>query len=205
LHSFLKQEYQSKTIYPKQENILKAFKFTPYEEIKVVIIGQDPYHEEGQAQGLAFSVPDKFTLPPSLRNIYKEIQNDLNVEMDFTNGDLTYLTSQGVLLLNTILTVEKGKALSHDKKEYKTLVKDVLSFIDKNDNPIVFILWGGHAKALAKYITNPHRLILCSSHPSPLSANQGGFFNQHLFSQCNDYLEKNNRGKINWKNSQNMI
>ena len=199
LNAFLDEEYSTYTIYPPRELMYNAFNLTPLKDVKVIIIGQDPYHEPNQAMGLSFSVPSGIVLPPSLKNIYKEIENDLGIKMN-QDGDLTYLAKQGVLLLNALLTVRQGEALSHDKKGYNTLLKNILLYIDKCDQPIVFVLWGRFARSLKKYITNTNRLILESNHPSPLSANRGGFFGEHHFSKINKYLEDNNLSPINFQN-----
>ena len=199
LHNFLALEYRSYTVYPPKNLLLNAFNLTPYHQVKVVIIGQDPYHEPNQAMGLSFSVPNGEPLPPSLQNIYKEIENDLGLKMK-PNGDLTYLANQGVLLLNALLSVRRGEALSHQIPEYEQLLKDVLSYIDQNDEPIVFMLWGRFARNLKPYIQNPNRLILEATHPSPLSANRGGFFYQHHFSKANAYLAAHHREPIHWQN-----
>lgn len=199
LHNFLALEYCSYTVYPPKNLLLNAFNLTPYHQVKVVIIGQDPYHEPNQAMGLSFSVPNGEPLPPSLQNIYKEIENDLGLKMK-PNGDLTYLANQGVLLLNALLSVRRGEALSHQIPEYEQLLKDVLSYIDQNNEPIVFMLWGRFARNLRPYIQNPNRLILEATHPSPLSANRGGFFFQHHFSKANAYLVAHHREPIHWQN-----
>lgn len=201
LKSFLDDEYQKYVIYPPRELMYNAFHLTPFDKVKMVIIGQDPYHEPHQAMGLSFSVPKGVELPPSLKNIYKEIENDLNIKM-FPNGDLTYLAKQGVLLLNAILTVREKEALSHDKKGYDTLLKNVLLYLDKSNQPIVFVLWGRFARNLKKYITNPNRLILESNHPSPLSANRGGFFDNHHFSKANKYLVEHGLTPIDFQNKE---
>ena len=200
LMSFLDNEYSTKTIFPKRENLFKAFELTPVNEIKVVIIGQDPYHEPGQAQGLSFSIRKGTKVPPSLVNIFKEIHNDIGCDVDFKNGDLTYLAKQGVLLINAYLTVIAGQALSHHRKEYDALMLDVIKFLNELNQPIVFMLWGNFAKKYEKHLSNPHHLVLKSSHPSPLGANHGGWFNEHQFSKANDFLEKNNSKKIEWSN-----
>ena len=200
LMSFLDEEYATKTIYPKRENLFRAFDLTPVDTVKVVIIGQDPYHEPGQAQGLSFSVPSDVKVPPSLVNIFKEIHSDIGCEMNFKNGDLTYLAKQGVLLINAYLTVIAGQALSHHRKEYDLLMLDVVQFLDKLEQPIVFMLWGNFAKKYEKYLSNPEHLVLKSSHPSPLGANHGGWFGERQFSKTNDFLEKNNSKKIEWSN-----
>lgn len=201
LKSFLDDEYQRYVIYPPRELMYNAFNLTSFDKVKMVIIGQDPYHEPHQAMGLSFSVPKGVELPPSLKNIYKEIENDLNIKM-FPNGDLTYLAKQGVLLLNAILTVREKEALSHDKKGYDILLKNVLLYLDKSNQPIVFVLWGRFARNLKKYITNPNRLILESNHPSPLSANRGGFFDNHHFSKANKYLVEHGLTPIDFQNKE---
>lgn len=200
LMSFLDSEYKTKTIYPKRENLFRAFRLTPVDKVKVVIIGQDPYHEPGQAQGLSFSVPSDVKVPPSLVNIFKEIHNDLGCEMNFKNGDLTYLAKQGVLLINAYLTVIAGQALSHHRKEYDFLMLDVVRFLNELEQPIVFMLWGNFAKKYEKILSNPEHLVLKSSHPSPLGANHGGWFNEHQFSKANDFLESHHSKKIEWAN-----
>ena len=199
LHQKVMEEYNQYTIYPPYNLILNAYKLTPFENTKVVLLGQDPYHNPNQAMGLAFSVPHGIKVPPSLVNIYKEIGAEYNTTIN-QDGDLTYLAKQGVLLLNALLTVRQGDALSHDKKGYNTLLKNILLYIDKCDQPIVFVLWGRFARSLKKYITNTNRLILESNHPSPLSANRGGFFGEHHFSKINKYLEDNKLTPINFQN-----
>jgi len=199
LRQFLNKEYAEKTIFPPRKDMFRAFDLTPPENIKVVIIGQDPYHEPGQAMGLSFSVPKGCPLPPSLVNIYKEIQADLSVPMK-NNGDLSYLATQGVLLLNALLSVRQGEALSHKDQGYETFLENVLDFIDHLNQPIVFILWGSYARSLKSHIKNPNRLVLESVHPSPLSANRGGFFGTKPFSKCNTYLEKQGLTPIHWSN-----
>lgn len=199
LKKFLDEEYQKYTIYPPRELMFNAFKLTPFEKVKMVIIGQDPYHEPDQAMGLAFSVPKGIALPPSLKNIFKEIEDDMNIKM-YPNGDLTFLAEQGVLLLNAILSVREKESLSHDKKGYDTLLKNVLSYLNNSNQPIVFVLWGRFARNLKKYITNPNRLILEANHPSPLSANRGGFFGNHHFSKANKYLLEHGLTPIDYQN-----
>lgn len=200
LNKFLDDEYSSKIIFPERINIFHAFDLTPVGKIKMVIIGQDPYHEPGQAQGLAFSVPQDIKVPPSLINIYKEINNDLGIDMDMKNGNLENVAKQGVLLINAYLTVECGKPLSHHLKEYDFLLKDIMNFLNTLNQPIVFMLWGNFAKKYAKLITNPKHLIIKASHPSPLSANRGGWFGNHVFSRANSYLKSNNIKPIDWSN-----
>ncbi len=200
LMSFLDDEYSKKTIYPKRELLFNAFELTSVNNIKVVILGQDPYHNPNQAMGLSFSVSKGEVLPPSLQNIFKEIENDLKIKMT-KNGDLSYLAKQGVFLLNAYLTVEAHKPLSHKRSEYDLLMKDIFEYLNSLNQPIVFMLWGGFAKKYRKYLNNPNHLILESNHPSPLSANRGGWFNLHQFSTCNAYLIKHNVSPIDWKNS----
>ncbi len=198
LNQFLDNEYASHRIFPSRDNIFNAFKFTPLEEVKVVIFGQDPYHEEGQAMGLSFSVPDNIKVPPSLVNIYKEIELEYNTQFKSKSGDLTYLARQGVLLLNTILTVREHCPLSHNIKEYNMFMQDIISTLNELDQPVVFLLWGGNAKSLSKYLTNKNHLILTATHPSPLGANHGGWFNCNHFRLTNEFLVKNGLKPINW-------
>lgn len=196
LMDFVNNEYSLKIIYPPKELIFNAFDQTPFDNVKVVLIGQDPYINENQAMGLAFSVPSSSPLPPSLKNIYKEIENEYKKKMN-QDGDLTYLAKQGVLLLNTTLTVEKGVSLSHANKGYEVLIRHIIEKLDLDNNPKVFILWGGNAKRLKKHINNKHHLILESAHPSPLGAYKGFFGNNH-FILTNEFLKNNNLKEINW-------
>lgn len=200
LHKFLDQEYANKICYPPRELLFNAFRLTKLEDVRVVIFGQDPYHEPFQAMGLSFSVPNGIKVPPSLINIYKEISQEFDCPIDYTNGDLTYLAKQGVLLLNSILSVRQSEPLSHDIPEYTFFFKDVLSLLDQQKHPIVFLLWGGPAKKLKKYLHNPSHLILECVHPSPLSANRGGWFGNNHFKKVNEFLKKNNYSEINWSN-----
>lgn len=199
LHEKVLQEYNSKTVYPPLNLIYNAFKLTPFNDVKVVIMGQDPYHNPHQAMGLAFSVPENEMLPPSLKNIFKEIENEYHVKMK-NNGDLTYLAKQGVLLLNSLLTVRKNEPMSHQNYGYETLIENVIKALDSDDNPKVFILWGNSAKSVMKYIHNKNNLILTSAHPSPLSAYHG-FFNNNHFKKANEFLKQHNRQEINWVNN----
>ena len=199
LSAFLDEEYATHVIYPSRENMFNAFKFTPVENIKVVIVGQDPYHEPNQAMGLSFSVPRGEKLPPSLVNIYKEIQNDLGIRMR-DNGDLTYLAKQGVFLINAYLTVREHEPLSHKCVNYEKFMADVMEYLNKLDQPIVFLLWGSFAQKYEKYLSNPNHLIIKSVHPSPLSANRGGWFFTHQFSKCNAFLKEHNVKSIDWQN-----
>lgn len=198
LNKFLDEEYKNYKIYPPRAMVFNAFKLTPLEEVKVVIFGQDPYHEEGQAMGLSFSVPDNIKTPPSLVNIYKEIETEYKTQFINKGGDLTYLAKQGVLLLNTILTVREAMPLSHNIKEYNLFMQDIISVLNGLNQPIVFLLWGGNAKGLAKYLTNKNHLILTATHPSPLGANHGGWFNCNHFRLTNEFLVKNGLKPINW-------
>lgn len=191
----LRDLYKTKTIYPPQKQIFNAFKL-PYKDVKVVILGQDPYHGEGEAHGFAFSTLSS-KLPPSLKNIYKELYDDLGIEKDYNNGDLTSWVKQGVMLLNTGLTVEKDKANSHKNLGWHNFTDVVIEKLNEKEEPIVFILWGNNAKDKKKYITNPKHLVIESAHPSPFSANYG-FFGSKPFSRTNEFLEKNNIKKINW-------
>ena len=191
LHQFLDKEYSSYICYPPRQLLFNAFKLTPLDKVKVVIIGQDPYHEPGQAMGLSFSVPETVKVPPSLINIYKEIADEYDTTVDMSNGDLTYLTKQGVLLLNSILSVREHLPMSHNIKEYEEFFQDVLDVLDKQNHPIVFMLWGSSARKLKKLLHNPNHLILESVHPSPLAANHGGWFKNNHFRLANEYLKKN--------------
>lgn len=201
LNNFLDEEYSKNVIYPKREDIFKAFTFFDESNLKVVIIGQDPYPNKDQANGLAFSVNKGIKLPPSLINIYKEIELESNCLMDFTNGDLTYLAKQGVLLLNPILTVKEKEPLSHKNKLYDLIFKEIMEYLDSIDNNIVFMLWGNKAQKYEKYIANKKRLVIKTNHPSPLSANRGGWFNSKCFYNANAYLTNNKITPICWVNS----
>lgn len=198
LKRFLDYEYSTYTVYPSRENLFRAFELTPLEDVKVVIIGQDPYHEPGQAMGLAFSVPDNCKLPPSLINIYKEIQYEYNEPLMNIGGDLTYLCKQGVLLINTIFTVREHLPLSHNNKEYKMLSTDIIKTLNDMNQPIVFLLWGRNAQEYSKYLNNKNHLVLCATHPSPLGANKGGWFGCNHFKLTNEFLCKNGVKTINW-------
>ena len=202
LNEFLNKEYRDHTCYPPRELLFNAFKLTPLSNVKVVIVGQDPYHEPGQAMGLSFSVPDGVKVPPSLVNIYKEIQKEYNCPMNMNSGNLTYLAKQGVLLLNSILSVRAHQALSHNIEEYRMFLASVLEVLDKQPHPIVFLLWGGPARKLKAYLHNPNHLILECIHPSPLAANHGGWFGNNHFKKANEFLIHNGMGGINWSNSQ---
>ncbi|MBR4830913.1 MAG: uracil-DNA glycosylase [Bacilli bacterium] len=187
--------YKEKEIYPKREDIFNAFKI-PYKDVKVVILGQDPYHGEGEAHGYAFSCLKK-PIPPSLKNIYKELYSDLGIEKDMTNGDLTPWANQGVMLLNAGLTVEKDKPNSHKDLGWNIFTDEVISKLNEREDPLVFILWGNFAREKAKLITNKNHLVIESAHPSPFSA-KNGFFGSKPFSKTNEFLKKNNKKEINW-------
>ena len=200
LHEFLDKQYRDFTCYPPRELLFNAFRLTPLSNVKVVIIGQDPYHEPGQAMGLSFSVPRGIPVPPSLVNIYKEIYNEYKTPIDMRNGDLTYLAKQGVLLLNSLLSVRAHEPMSHNIPEYEQFFSDVLEVLDRQTAPIVFMLWGGPAKKYKKFLHNPSHLILESVHPSPLAANRGGWFGNGHFLKANEYLRKNGVKEIKWTN-----
>ena len=197
LLKFMQKEYASKTIYPPKKDVFKAFRYTPYKNIKVVILGQDPYHGEGEAEGLCFSVRDGIRKPPSLNNIFKELKNDLGYDIPIS-GSLVAWARQGVFLLNTVLTVIKDKAASHKNLGWEIFTDEVIKKINEKDEPVVFILWGGFARSKKKLITNPKHYIIESAHPSPLSA-YNGFFDSKPFSKTNDFLIKNNLKPINWE------
>ena len=195
--SVIKHEYETKTCYPEYKNIFNALRYTPYSNVKVVIIGQDPYHGEGEAHGLSFSVQDGVPLPPSLQNIYKELYNDLGIKN--TRGDLTPWAKEGVLLLNSILSVEKDKPLSHSKLGWQLLTDHIIKILNQKEEPIVFILWGSYARSKKEFITNKRHLIIESVHPSPLSASRG-FFGSKPFSKTNKFLKEHNIKEVNFKN-----
>lgn len=196
LRAFLKSEYNGFTVYPDMFDIFNALKYTPYGGVKAVILGQDPYHEPGQAHGLAFSVPDGTALPPSLRNIYKELSADLGVPAP-TEGCLIPWAREGVLLLNTSLTVRRGQANSHRGKGWEIFTDRIISLLNEREKPVVFILWGANARAKTSLIDNPRHCILQSAHPSPLSASMG-FFGSRPFSKCNAFLAENGIPPIRW-------
>ena len=184
-----------KKVYPSYENIFRALNLTQFKDVKVVIIGQDPYHGENEANGLAFSINKEVKITPSLRNIFKELKNDLNI--DRTNTDLSSWAKQGVLLLNSVLTVEKDTPLSHSNIGWQEITNYIIKYISSNKNNVVFILWGNFAKQYKEIIDSSKRLIIESAHPSPFSANRG-FFNSKPFSRTNNYLKKNNQSVIDW-------
>lgn len=197
LREFLKEEYAKHTVYPDMHSIFNALKLTPYKDVRVVILGQDPYHEPNQAHGLCFSVQDGTPLPPSLKNIYKELEADLGIPPS-KSGDLTKWAKQGVLLLNTVLTVRRGEANSHKGKGWELLTDEIIRKLNDKTEPIVFILWGANARSKKSLITNPIHGIIESAHPSPLSA-FNGFFGSRPFSRANKFLILNRIPPINWK------
>lgn len=197
LLKFVQLEYTKKTIFPSKKEVFKAFRYTPYKNVKVVILGQDPYHGVGEAEGLCFSVPKGIKKPPSLNNIFKELNTDLGCSIP-DNGSLVSWAKQGVLLLNTVLTVVKDQAASHKDIGWEVFTDEVIKKINIKDEPVVFILWGSYARSKKKFITNPKHLIIESAHPSPLSA-YNGFFGSKPFSKTNNFLQQNNLQPINWQ------
>ncbi len=197
LHEFVINEYNTKTIFPPREKIFNALKTTPYDKVKVVIIGQDPYHGIGEAHGMCFSVNPGIKIPPSLMNIYKELNRDLGCKIP-NNGYLVKWANQGVLLLNSVLTVEKDKPASHQNKGWEIFTDRIIEELNKSQTPIVFLLWGNFAKQKARLITNKKHLILTSSHPSPFSVKYG-FEGCSHFSKANKFLVSNNLTPIDWQ------
>lgn len=197
LRQFLIKEYRTKTVYPDKHNIFETLKLTAYKDVKVVILGQDPYHGPNQAHGLAFSVQRGNAVPPSLANIFRELVGDLNCYMP-DNGCLAPWAEQGVLLLNTSLTVVANRANSHRNKGWEKLTDRIIQLLDDKKTPTVFLLWGQHAGEKAKYITNQRHLVLKAAHPSPLSANKG-FFGCRHFSKANRFLKEKGETEIDWQ------
>lgn len=195
LTSFVKAEYQKSEIYPHPKNIFRAFDLCPLEKVKVVIVGQDPYHGEKQAIGLSFAVNDGIALPPSLKNIYKEIKSDLGITPN-QSGDLSRWASQGVLLLNSVLTVKKDLPASHKGKGWEIFTDAVIKTLSNKKTQVVYFLWGNYAKTKGEMVDKTKNLVLTSGHPSPFSANL--FFGNKHFSKCNEYLVKNGMTPINW-------
>jgi len=193
---FINKTYKEKTIFPPKARILSALNITDYNDVKVVILGQDPYHGIGEANGLAFSVNDGIKIPPSLQNIYKELYSDLQIPIANT-GNLESWAKEGVLLLNTVLTVEKDKPASHKNIGWETFTDSIIKKLNEKEEPIVFILWGNFAKSKKNLITNSKHLVLESSHPSPFSCRYG-FFGSRPFSKTNEFLRKNNIKEIDW-------
>ncbi|MFZ2539149.1 MAG: uracil-DNA glycosylase [Oscillospiraceae bacterium] len=196
LFDFLNVEYKTHTIYPTKEEILSAFRLTPYENVKVVILGQDPYHQPNQAHGLSFSVKEGNSIPPSLRNIYKEIEATTGVKCP-KSGDLTRWAEQGVLLLNTVLTVRSSEAGSHRNKGWERFTDFVISLLNERKEPVIFMLWGNYAKKKIPLITNNRHIILTAAHPSPLSA-YNGFFGCDHFKKANMVLKEMGKSEIAW-------
>ncbi|KXB44126.1 uracil-DNA glycosylase [Bacteroidales bacterium KA00344] len=193
----VRSEYRHGPCYPPGKLIFNAFNLCPFDKVKVVIIGQDPYHEPGQAMGLSFSVPEGIVMPPSLRNIFKEIEDDLGKPMP-TSGDLTRWAEQGVLLLNATLTVRAHEANSHQKLGWDFFTDAAIKALSRHRQGLVYMLWGGYARSKRYLVDQQHNLVLESVHPSPLSANRGGWFGQHQFSRCNEYLISKGQKPIDW-------
>ena len=197
LQAFVQKRRSEVRVFPEEKNVFNALELTPFESVKVVILGQDPYHGFGQAHGLSFSVQKGIPLPPSLKNIYKELQEDIGGEFP-TEGDLSHWAKQGVLLLNTVLTVEEGKANSHKGMGWERLTNGLIESLNELKHPVIFILWGKPAQDKEKLITNPNHVILKAPHPSPLSAYRG-FFGSKPFSKVNDILIQQGQSPIRWK------
>ena len=197
LVNFVRHEYATTTCYPPGREIFNAFNLCPFDRVKVVIIGQDPYHEPGQAEGLCFSVKDGVMPPPSLVNIFKEIQGDLGKQMP-RSGSLRRWAEQGVLLLNATLTVRAHQAASHQRHGWEEFTDACIRALARDRQHVVYMLWGGFARSKASFIDPHNNLVLQSVHPSPLSANRGGWFGNHHFSQCNAYLRNNGIEEIEW-------
>lgn len=197
LYDFLKQEYQTATCYPPFDQILNAMALTPLENVKCVIIGQDPYHNPGEAMGLSFSVPKNITIPPSLRNIYQELKDELGCTIP-NHGDLTKWARQGVLLLNAVLSVRAHAPASHQERGWEQYTDAVLKAVGQKQSPVVYMLWGNFARSKKSLITNPQHLVLEARHPSPFSANSG-FFGCGHFRKCNEYLTRYGMEPIDWQ------
>ena len=197
LREFLKEEYSTYTIFPTMENIWTAFQWTDYEDVKVVILGQDPYHGEGQAHGLSFSVQPQVKIPPSLRNIYKELEDDLGIS-PVNHGYLKFWAEQGVFLLNAVLTVRSGEANSHRGKGWEELTDFAIASLNEREEPIVFILWGASARKKQALIDTDKHYVITSAHPSPLSAHRG-FLGSKPFSKTNELLEASGQEPIDWQ------
>lgn len=197
LMEFIKKEYKEKTIYPKQNEVFNALRYTDFDDLKVVILGQDPYHGPNQAEGLSFSVSNSVLKPPSLKNIFKELESDLQIPFPESNS-LKPWAKQGVLLLNAVLTVEEHKPTSHKDKGWETFTDDIIKIINQKEEPVVFILWGAYARNKKSLITNPNHYIIESAHPSPFSA-RNGFFGSKPFSKTNNFLKSKGLKEIDWK------
>jgi len=198
LENFLNKEYNSKIIYPEPKNVFNALNLVKFNDVKVVIIGQDPYHNPNQAHGLSFSVEKDIAIPPSLQNIYKELKADLNCYIP-NNGNLTKWAKQGVLMLNSVLTVEKNKPNSHKNKGWEKITKRIVELLNEREDPVIFLLWGGNAKLIGKDINTKKHFVLTAVHPSPMSANQGGWFGCKHFSKTNEILTRLNKDIIDWQ------
>lgn len=196
LTEFVRLQYLSGKVYPPAKNIFRAFDLCPIDQVKVVIVGQDPYHGPNQANGLSFAVSDGVTLPPSLKNIFKEIQNDLGIN-PLPSGDLSRWASQGVLMLNSVLTVAAGNPASHKAKGWEKFTDAVIKSLNQNRQNIVYLLWGKYAQVKGEVINREKNLVLISAHPSPYSV--ANFFGNHHFSKCNQYLEENEIKAIDWR------
>lgn len=197
LIDFIKKEYKEKTIYPKENAVFNALRYTDFDNVKVVILGQDPYHGPNRAEGLSFSVSNEVLKPPSLQNIFKELESDLGIPFPKKNSLIPW-TKEGVLLLNAVLTVEEHKPTSHKDRGWEQFTDEVIKIINKKETPVVFILWGAYARKKKELITNPKHLIIESAHPSPFSA-RNGFFGSKPFSRANKFLKDNNLNEIDWK------
>ena len=197
LADFVRHEYSTRKVFPPPKDMFRAFSLTPFSKVKVVILGQDPYHDDGQACGLCFSVPEGVTVPPSLKNIYKEIENDIGVTKDMGDGDLTAWADQGVFLLNAILTVVAHSPASHKGKGWEEFTDTVIKKISEKGEHVVFMLWGNYARSKKFLIDTDKHLVLEAPHPSPFSVHSGFFGCKH-FSQCNDYLEKYGKERVHW-------
>jgi uracil-DNA glycosylase len=194
---FINKEYKEKEIFPPKPRILRALSLTDYDDVKVVILGQDPYHGVGEANGLSFAVSNGVKLPPSLKNIYKELYDDMSIPISNV-GNLECWAKEGVLLLNAVLTVEKDKPASHKNLGWENFTDAIIKKLNEKDTPVVFILWGNFARSKKAFITNPKHLVIESTHPSPFSANNG-FFGSKPFSKTNKFLRENNIKEIDWK------
>ncbi|MBP5651701.1 MAG: uracil-DNA glycosylase [Clostridia bacterium] len=195
---WLDGEYSKYTIYPKPENVFNALNLVKYNDVKVVIIGQDPYHGPNQAHGLSFSVEKDVKIPPSLQNIYKELHDDLGCYIP-NNGNLTKWAKQGVLMLNSVLTVRAGMPNSHKGKGWEQITSQIVKLLSDRNDPVIFMLWGSNAKAFEKLIDSTKHYILKSAHPSPMSANQGGWFGCRHFSKANRFLAEHGKSEIDWQ------
>ena len=198
LRQFLRQEYATQTVYPPMNDIFNALRYTTYSDVRCIILGQDPYHGEGQAHGLSFSVQQGVQVPPSLRNIYQEIYTDTGIDNRGSSGELIPWARQGVLLLNTVLTVRANQPQSHRGQGWELFTDRIIQLLDLREDPIVFLLWGAPAGKKASLVTNPRHLVLKAAHPSPLSASKG-FFGCRHFSQTNQFLQDHGFAPIDWK------